>query len=299
MVAASDVRFRQLEVGRGIMPFGGATFRAQSSLGWGNAMRFLLTGEEFGADEALRIGLVQEVVAPGEQLAEAIRIAELIAAQAPLGVQATLANSRVARDEGPAAAVEHLRGAAARASWPARTPPRACAPSSSVARRSSRGADRGLTAGAGRTGRRSASVGRIAAAVPRRVGTVTSTERPIVAEAPGVRITASARGAHLMSWTTHGVDRLWMSPLSRLRAGRGPAWRCARAVPPVRHLRRPAQAWIRPDRRLAAGARRRAAGPGHPVLPAHGLRRRRAPCGRTPSAPGWTSPRPPTDLTMT
>ncbi len=43
---------------------------------------------------------------------------------------------------------------------------------------------------------------------------MTSTDRPIVAEAPGVRITASARGAHLMSWTTHGVDRLWMSPLS-------------------------------------------------------------------------------------
>ena len=37
---------------------------------------------------------------------------------------------------------------------------------------------------------------------------MTSTDRPIVAEAPGVRITASARGAHLMSWTTHGVDRL-------------------------------------------------------------------------------------------
>lgn len=45
---------------------------------------------------------------------------------------------------------------------------------------------------------------------------MTSTDRPIVAEAPGVRITASARGAHLMSWTTHGVDRLWMSPLSHL-----------------------------------------------------------------------------------
>jgi enoyl-CoA hydratase len=72
-------------------------------------MRFLLTGEEFGADEALRIGLVQEVVAPGEQLAEAVRIADLIAAHAPLGVQAMLANSRAARDEGPAAAVEHLR----------------------------------------------------------------------------------------------------------------------------------------------------------------------------------------------
>ena len=45
---------------------------------------------------------------------------------------------------------------------------------------------------------------------------MTSVERPIVAEAPGVRITARARGAHLMSWTTHGVDRLWMSPRSHV-----------------------------------------------------------------------------------
>jgi enoyl-CoA hydratase/carnithine racemase len=110
VVAAADTRFRQLEVGRGILPFGGATLRAQASLGWGNAMRFLLTGEEFGAQEALRIGLVQEVVDPGDQLARALEVAELIAAQAPLGVQGTLANARVARSEGPAAAVEHLRG---------------------------------------------------------------------------------------------------------------------------------------------------------------------------------------------
>ena len=109
VVAASDVRFRQLEVGRGFLPFGGATFRAPASLGWGNAMRFLLTGAEFGAEEALRIGLVQDIVTPGEQLARALEIAELIAAQAPLGVQGTLANARIARADGTAAAVEHLR----------------------------------------------------------------------------------------------------------------------------------------------------------------------------------------------
>jgi enoyl-CoA hydratase/carnithine racemase len=109
VVAASDVRFRQLEVGRGIIPFGGATFRAPQKLGWGNAMRFLLTGEEFGAEVALRIGLVQEVVQPGEEKARALAIAELIAAQAPLGVAATLANARVAHDHGDAAAVAHLR----------------------------------------------------------------------------------------------------------------------------------------------------------------------------------------------
>jgi len=110
VIAADDVRFRQLEVGRGILPFGGATVRAPAQLGWGNAMRFLLTGEEFGAAEALRIGLVQEVVRPGEQLPRAVALAKLIAAQAPLGVYGTLANARVAcRGEAATAAVEHLR----------------------------------------------------------------------------------------------------------------------------------------------------------------------------------------------
>lgn len=108
VVAADDVRFRQLEVARGILPFGGATFRAPAQLGWGNAMRFLLTAEEFGADEALRIGLVQEVTPTGDQLARARDIAGLIARQAPLGVQGTLANARVGRADGATAAAAHL-----------------------------------------------------------------------------------------------------------------------------------------------------------------------------------------------
>jgi enoyl-CoA hydratase len=109
VIAADDVRFRQLEVGRGILPFGGATFRAPARVGWGNAMRFLLTGEEFGASEALRIGLVQEVVPAGEHVERAIQLARLIAAQAPAGVQGTLANARVARSASEAPSVEHLR----------------------------------------------------------------------------------------------------------------------------------------------------------------------------------------------
>ena len=56
VVAADDVRFRQLEISRGILPFGGASFRAPAQLGWGNTMRFLLTAEEFGAAKALRSG---------------------------------------------------------------------------------------------------------------------------------------------------------------------------------------------------------------------------------------------------
>lgn len=108
VVAADDVRFRQLEIGRGILPFGGATVRAPR-LGWGDAMRFLLTGQEFGASEAHRIGLVQEVVPAGRQLERALEVAHLVARQAPLGVQATLANARLAVARGQAAAADHLR----------------------------------------------------------------------------------------------------------------------------------------------------------------------------------------------
>jgi enoyl-CoA hydratase len=101
VIAAEDVRFRQLEIGRGIVPFGGATSRAPAQLGWGNAMRFLLTAEEFGATEALRIGLVQEVVPAGAHVTRATELARVIARQAPLGVQATLAGARAGLGRGP------------------------------------------------------------------------------------------------------------------------------------------------------------------------------------------------------
>jgi enoyl-CoA hydratase len=60
-IAAADTRFAQIEVRRGIYPFGGATIRLPRDAGWGNAMRWLLTGDEFDATEAHRIGLVKEV----------------------------------------------------------------------------------------------------------------------------------------------------------------------------------------------------------------------------------------------
>ncbi|MFZ1654063.1 MAG: crotonase/enoyl-CoA hydratase family protein [Candidatus Nanopelagicales bacterium] len=108
VIAADNTRFRQLEIGRGIMPFGGATVRATAQLGWGNAMQFLLTAQEFDAAQALRIGLVQEVVPNGEQVARARELAQVIAKQAPLGVQGTLINARIARGQGHDAAVEHI-----------------------------------------------------------------------------------------------------------------------------------------------------------------------------------------------
>ena len=95
-IAAASTKFGQIEVKRGIYPVGGATLRFPREVGWANAMRWLLTGDTFDAAEALRIGLVQEVVEHGSQLARALELAEVIAAQAPLGVYATLASSRAA-----------------------------------------------------------------------------------------------------------------------------------------------------------------------------------------------------------
>ena len=108
-VAAASTRFGQIEVARGILPFGGATTRFPRAVGWGNAMRWILTGDQFDAAEALRIGLVQEVVADGEQYEHGLALARRIAAQAPLAVQAALANARLAITESDAAAEAALQ----------------------------------------------------------------------------------------------------------------------------------------------------------------------------------------------
>ncbi|HOR93369.1 MAG TPA: enoyl-CoA hydratase-related protein, partial [Spirochaetota bacterium] len=107
-IAATTVRLAQIEVKRGIYPVGGATVRLFEEIGWGNAMRYLLTGDEMNAQEAYRLGLVQEVVEPGKQLERAIEIATVIAKQAPLGVRAILKSARLSRVEGAKAALERL-----------------------------------------------------------------------------------------------------------------------------------------------------------------------------------------------
>ncbi|MGK2286552.1 crotonase/enoyl-CoA hydratase family protein [Pedomonas sp. V897] len=114
VVAASDVRLGMLEPRRGLMPVGGATYRFIERGGWGNAMRWLLTGEEFGADEGCRIGIIQEIVPPGFELNRAIAIAETIAAQAPLAVEAIRANAITYAQHGEAACAAEFGPVSAR-----------------------------------------------------------------------------------------------------------------------------------------------------------------------------------------
>ena len=105
VVAADNCRFSQLEVKRGIMATGGATLRMAERAGMGNALLHLLSGDEFNSAEALRLNFVQRVVPVGEQLNEAIKIAKVIAAQAPLAVVATRQNVLKAVEQGPLVAM--------------------------------------------------------------------------------------------------------------------------------------------------------------------------------------------------
>lgn len=113
-IAADSARLCQLEIKRGIAPFGGATLRFAKTCGWQNAMRYLLTADEFDAATALRIGLVQEVTPHGGQVDAALAVAQRIAAQAPLAVQETLASGRIAYEQSEAAANAELLLAARR-----------------------------------------------------------------------------------------------------------------------------------------------------------------------------------------
>ena len=108
VVAADNCRFSQLEVKRGIMATGGATLRMAERAGLGNALLHLLTGDEFGSVEALRLNFVQKVVPAGTELDEAVKIAEAIAAQAPLAVVATRLNVLKAVEHGPVVAMHEF-----------------------------------------------------------------------------------------------------------------------------------------------------------------------------------------------
>lgn len=108
VIAADSARFCQMESRRGIAPLAGAHFRYISRAGWGNAMYHLLLCDEFPAAEAHRIGLVQEVVAPGQQIDRAMAVATVIAANAPLGIQVTKEAARVYVDAGEQAAIDFI-----------------------------------------------------------------------------------------------------------------------------------------------------------------------------------------------
>lgn len=86
-IAARSARFGQPEVNLGILPGGGGTQRLPRLVGLGRAMRLILTGELIGAEEAERIGLVDEVVDDGELRARTLELAGSIAKHSPVALK--------------------------------------------------------------------------------------------------------------------------------------------------------------------------------------------------------------------
>jgi enoyl-CoA hydratase len=93
-VAAANTNFGQDENTHGRFPGGGATVRFVREAGWGNAMRYMLTGDHWSAEESYRMGITQQVAPTPEAAFEAgIAMARRIAACAPLSIKATLVSA--------------------------------------------------------------------------------------------------------------------------------------------------------------------------------------------------------------
>ena len=85
-IASETARLGQPEVKLGLVPGYGGTQRLPRLVGRAAALKLMLTGEMMEAEEALRIGLVDEVVAPEQLMSRGMALAREIAAMAPLAV---------------------------------------------------------------------------------------------------------------------------------------------------------------------------------------------------------------------
>ena len=103
-IASERAKLGQPEINLGLLPGGGGTQRLPRLVGMGAALKLLYTGDFIRADEALRIGLVDEVIPAGDVAARAKELAEAIAAKSPVALrlikQAVRTSLRTPLDEG-------------------------------------------------------------------------------------------------------------------------------------------------------------------------------------------------------
>lgn len=93
-VAGESAVFGVAEVQRGLFPLGGSTVRLRRQIPYTVAAELLLTGRQMPAAEAKAVGLIGHVVPDGQALAKARELADRIAANGPLAVQAVLQSLR-------------------------------------------------------------------------------------------------------------------------------------------------------------------------------------------------------------
>jgi enoyl-CoA hydratase len=128
-VAGRSARFGISEARWGLFPLGGSAVRLVRQIPYTVAADLLLTGRHITAAEALAVGLIGHVVEDGEALTKALEIAEMIAANGPLAVQAILRTIRESEGlaENDAFALEAKLGMNVFASDDAKEGPRAFA----------------------------------------------------------------------------------------------------------------------------------------------------------------------------
>lgn len=110
-LAAADTKFGQMENTQARIPGGGATVRFVHEAGWGNAMRYMLTGDSWTAAEAKRMGTVQEICPTRDDAMQlALKMASRIAACGPIAIKTTLASAHTALDANEDVALSELNG---------------------------------------------------------------------------------------------------------------------------------------------------------------------------------------------
>lgn len=109
VVASESAEFGQPEITLGIIPGGGGTQRLARAAGIHRAMELVLTGRRFGAEEAHRIGIVNQVTRKGEWLERAIELGQVIARRPPLAARLAKEAVLTAEETGLSAGLEAER----------------------------------------------------------------------------------------------------------------------------------------------------------------------------------------------
>jgi enoyl-CoA hydratase/carnithine racemase len=107
-IAVETAKFGQPEVALGLLPGGGGTQRLPRLVGKGRALQLILTGETISAQEAHRIGLVNEIVPVADLIARAEAILKKIAGNAPIAIKLSLeaVNKGLETNQGEGLALE-------------------------------------------------------------------------------------------------------------------------------------------------------------------------------------------------
>jgi enoyl-CoA hydratase/carnithine racemase len=107
-IASTQAKLAAVFTKRGILPESGGSWLLPRLIGWPKAAELAFRAQTIGAEEALELGLVNHVVEPDRLMPAAVEMAEEIAANAPLAVQATKRMMRLGLDETFEANVHHV-----------------------------------------------------------------------------------------------------------------------------------------------------------------------------------------------